>query len=238
MSLKKTILDKVDSIINEEFKTEEVSYVPKIDNSKLTFGNTGLLFEATVLFIDMRGSTKVLNNHHKSSIAKIHMSYLYAVIKIARDLGGEIRSFNGDSMLVFFQGATKTELNKAVKAAMQMKYILSIANPNVNSKLNKYSKIDFGIGIDNGKILCTKIGIPSVTDNKDLVWIGNAVNKSTKLGDNANAPNNIVISKVVYDNLGDNTKYCNGKNMWINDSFEYNKKKEVCYLTNYHWEIS
>lgn len=240
MSLKKKILDKVESIVQEKFEPEEVTYVPQIDNPKLTFGNTGLLFEATVLFIDMRGSTKVLNSHYKSSVAKIHKAYFYTIVKIAKKHGGEIRSFNGDSMLVFFQGTTKDILNNAVQAAMQMKYMFESASPSVNDKIKKYSSIDFGIGIDNGKILCSKIGMSSAYDNKDLVWIGNAVNKSTRLGDTAKHPNNIVISDRIYKYLSDNTKYHDKtkNNMWKKTTFFYNGNKENAYYTNIGWVLN
>lgn len=86
---------------------EEVSSVPDISDSRLTFGNKGLIFEATVLYIDINGSTDFLNNHQKGTVAKLHMSFFHIIITVAKSLGGEVRSFNGDSMLVFFQGTTK-----------------------------------------------------------------------------------------------------------------------------------
>jgi adenylate cyclase len=110
MGLKQDIIDKVKAIVDEEFTVEDVTYVPDIKNSKLTFGNTGLRFEATVLYIDMRGSTEILNKHNKASVAKMHMAYFHTAIKIAKSLGGEVRSFNGDSILIFFQGTTQGDI--------------------------------------------------------------------------------------------------------------------------------
>ena len=77
MSLKKEIKNKVKSIIDDPFEVIDITYIPKIDNPKLTFGNTGLRFKSTTLFIDMRGSTKLLNIHQKRTVAKIHMSYFH-----------------------------------------------------------------------------------------------------------------------------------------------------------------
>ena len=82
---------------------------------KLTFGNTGLKFEATVLYIDMRNSTEILNKHNRATVAKMHMAYFHTVVKIANSLGGEVRSFNGDSMLVFFKGPQKAHYLKQLK---------------------------------------------------------------------------------------------------------------------------
>jgi adenylate cyclase len=247
MGLKQDIIDKVKSILDTEFKIEDVTYVPEINNSKLTFGNTGLKFEATVLYIDMRDSTEILNKHNKATIAKIHMSYFHTVVKIAKSLGGEVRSFNGDSMLVFFQGTSKNTLSNAVQASMQMKYMISNSESGINKLLSDFSAINFGIGLDDGKILCTKIGVGGDSNNQDLMWIGNAVNKSTVISDKSKSPNHIGISSYVYANLNDDAKYGTRKNylnqvervnMWTQSSFVYNGKTEYYYFTSWHWTVT
>lgn len=246
MGLKQNIIDKVKEIVDEKFEVEEVSYVPDIANTKLTFGNNGLEFEATVLYIDMRGSTGILNKHNKPVVAKIHMSYFHTIVKLANSLGGEVRSFNGDSMLVFFQGTTKSTLSNAVKAAMQIRYMLSDQENGINSILSKYTTIDYGIGIDDGKILCTKIGIGGDSNNKDLIWIGNPVNKSVVISDKGGSPNHIGISSYVYGNLNDDVKYHITKdswgneqktNMWSSGTITYNNTVETYYYTSYYWTV-
>lgn len=245
MGMKDDINKKVKAIMDENFVVEDVTYVPDITNTKLTFGNKGLKFEATVLFIDMRGSTGILNKHNKTTVAKIHMAYFHTVVKIATSLGGEVRSFNGDSMLVFFPGTTMKTLSNAVQAAMKMKYM--IAHGGVNDHLSKYSSIDFGIGIDDGKILCTKIGVGGDSNTKDLFWVGNAVNKAVVLGDGAQSPNHIRISKWVYDCLEDDVKYHTKKNawgqeekvnMWTKSYFTYNGQVQEFYYTSFYWSVS
>lgn len=247
MGLKNDITTKVKSILDERFITEDVNTVPDISDSRLTFGNKGLQFDATVLYIDMRGSTEVLNKHNKPVVAKIHMCYFHTIVKIANSLGGEVRSFNGDSMLVFFQGTSKTCLSNAVKAAMQMKYMIATDDGGINKLLEKYTPIDFGIGLDYGKILCTKIGVGGDSNNKDLIWIGNAVNKSTVLSDLSKSPKHISISSLVYENLLDEVKYGIAKDfcgselkvdMWTSEPFVYNDQWETRYSTSWHWTIS
>ena len=238
--MKKNIEDKIKEIIDTKFEVTDITTVPDLDDKRLTFANTGLRFESTTLYIDMRGSTKILNKHNRTSVAKLHKAYFYIIVKIAKSLGGEVRSFNGDGMLVFFQGITKTTLSNAVKSAMQMKYMLT-ENEVVKKKLEKYSSIDFGIGIDDGKILCTKVGLAG-TNNRDLVWIGNAVNKSVKIGDKLRSPKHIGISSLVYNNLNDEVKYHTKKDgskvdMWTQGYFRYNENTEIYYYTNYLWRI-
>lgn len=248
MSLRENITNKVKDIMDTNFVVDDVTYVPDITDTKLTFGNKGLRFEATVLHIDMRGSTTILNNHNRATVAKIHMAYFHTIVTIAGKLGGYVRSFNGDSMLVFFPGTTKVTLSNAVKAAMHMKYIISDGDSGINKLLAKYSAIDFGIGIDDGHILCTKIGIGGDSNNKGLFWAGNAVNKAVKLSDLAKDPYHISLSSRVYNSLTDQTKYVEEENpyskqkekvdMWQSNYFTYNDKLENYYYSNYHWTFT
>ena len=243
--MKLDIENKVRDIIDGDFEVEDVDIVPDLEDSRLTFGNKGLRFEATVLYIDMRGSTKVLNNHNRTTVAKLHMAYFHTIVRIAKSLGGEVRSFNGDGMLVFFQGTTKQSLSNAVQSAMKMKHILTHDESLVKKKIEKYSPLNFGIGLDHGGILCTKVGV-SGTNNRDLVWIGNAVNKSVKIGDNLGAPSHIGISSYVYNNLLDEVKYHITKdiwgyerqiNMWEERWFVYNDENQRFYYTSYYWTV-
>lgn len=245
MALKDDIKSKVKAILDEKFTVTEVSYVPKIDDSKLTFGNTGLKFTGSVLFIDLRGSTKVLNEHNKTTVAKLHMAFFHTIVKIANSLSGNVRSFNGDSALIFFHGDYKATISTAVKCAMQIKYMIDNSEGGINEMLKKYTTLDFGIGVDHGDILCTKVGIGG-EHNRDIFWIGNSVNKSTVLGDNCKSPNHISISKFVYDNLLDWAKYTTRKNflgqdekvdMWRSGFFTYNNSAEYYYYTSYHWTV-
>jgi len=243
MTLKNDIIAKAKEIESAKFEVTPINYVPTIDTSALTFGCTGLEFDATVLYIDMRGSTKVLNSHQKRVVAKLHMIYYHAVVKVAKVNGGEIRSFNGDSLLVFFEGTAKSILSKAVKTAMQIRYSITHL---VNDKLKSYMDIDFGIGLDYGKILATKVGLGGSDTNKDLIWIGNAVNKSTVISDNCKSPNYVGISKLVYDNLEDYVKYGTEKDffgydrkvdMWTSSTFLYNGKHETFYTTSWFFYV-
>lgn len=242
--MKESIEKYVKDIIDSKFNITDIDLVPDLDDKRLTFLNTGLRFEATTLYIDMRGSTKILNNHNRYTVAKLHKAYFYIIVKIAKSLGGEVRSFNGDGMLVFFQGTTKYTLSNAVKAAMKMKYILT-QDEEIKKLFNKFSTINFGIGIDDGKVLCSKVGLSGV-NNRDLVWIGNAVNKSVKIGDKLESPNHIGISSYVYNNLNDDVKYHEKKdyfgikekiNMWKKSTFTYNEKIETYYYTSYFWYV-
>lgn len=202
MSLKENIESKAKEIQDTAFTIKDISFVPSIETKHpgLTFGCSGVKLPVTVLYIDMRGSTHVLNIHNRNVVAKIHMTYYHAIVKIASSMGGEIRSFNGDSLLVFFYGNDVDTVRKAVRAAFKMRYAITDI---VNVNLSRYTDIDFGIGVDCGDVVATKVGIGGSNDNKDLIWIGNAVNKSTKISDLCNSPYNVGISNTVYSKLNE-----------------------------------
>mgnify|MGYP002625419379 CR=1 FL=1 len=240
MSLKNDILKKAKEIRDTNFTKTNATSVPTISNNKLTFGCTGLTFPATVLYIDMRGSTKVLNIHQRRVVAKIHMTYYHAIVKVAKADGGEIRSFNGDSLLVFFYGTTAEVANKAVRSAMRMQYAITQI---INEALKDYTDIDFGIGIDCGDILATKVGLGGTDETKDLIWIGNAVNRSTKISDECKSPKFIGISDAVYKKLDDSLLVYTAKDRWGFDqkhyvwsscNMVYNDQWETMYQTNCH----
>jgi class 3 adenylate cyclase len=133
-------------------------------------------------------------------------------------------------------------VSNAVKAAMQMKYSIKTL---LNENLKRYTDIDFGIGIDHGKILATKVGIGGADETKDLIWIGNAVNKAAKISDKCKSDYNIGISELVYNHLLDYVKYKEKDgllfkqqvDMWDMYSFTYNGEKEKYYKTSYRWDF-
>jgi len=238
---KQDIIDKVKEIIDEGFDIESVTYVPEISDSKLTFGNKSLSFPATVLYIDMRGSTEILNKHNKTTVAKLHMAYFHTIIKVIKPYGGEIRSFNGDSVLLFFYGSTRDIIAKAVSCAMKIKYMLSTED-GIAGYLKKYSSIDFGIGIDYGDIVCTKIGEHRNSNNQDIIWIGNPVNRATVISDKCHHPEHLGISFNTHEMLSDNLKYKKKlgtyveprESIWSPLIFKYNNENHLLYRTNYY----
>ena len=244
MTLKEDILTKAKEIRDANFVKNSTNTVPSITNSKLTFGCTGLTFTATVLYIDMRGSTKVLNLHQSRVVAKIHMTYYHAIVKVAKADGGEIRSFNGDSLLVFFYGTTNDVVRKAVRSAMKMKYAITDI---INETLKDYTDIDFGIGIDCGDVLATKVGLGGTDETKDLIWIGNAVNRSTRISDECKLPYSIGISNAVYGKLDESLLHYKKsnqwgftftENVWSSSWLRYNDNLEIMYTTSCLIEIA
>ena len=238
-----------DSIILEgEFQIEEVNYIPKKGDSKPTFGQNSLEFGASILYIDIRKSTEILKNFYSKTLARINKLFLYTVTKIAIGEGGEVRSFDGDSILVFFHGWSKESINDAVKAAMKMTYALrydnyiSVKFDDLLKKDGLKMKLDFGIGVDcSERILCIKSGVSGDASTQDLVWLAKEVNNAAHLSkDSDNNRNNVRISSLVYKNLKDKTGYGISKqlvtdNIWQGENYDYLTSEYISYIPNKGW---
>jgi class 3 adenylate cyclase len=244
---KKTIKEQVEKYLDENFEIKEIENIPSIDDTWLTFGNRGYLFKACVVFIDLRGSTKLLSTHKKKVVAKIHSAYLDVAASIANDFKGEIRSYNGDSILIFFPGNTKQAIRDGVKTAMKIVHAINDESDGINTILKRknYSTLNFGIGIDHGEILATKIGIKGF-NNRDIFWDSINVNKAVKLSDKGENPYHIYISDTVKTNLLEEVQYHTKKDefgyekkidMWQQDTFLFLDEYKYCYKTNYYWKI-
>ncbi len=209
MSLLTELTEDTVTIFDTAFTITPGIVVPTV--SDLSFDNTAKDLSATVLFIDIKGSTHIVNAMQRTTAAKMYKAFLKGVTKIARTNMGDVRSFNGDGVLVIFAGNGKS--NNAVRAAMEMKYFFQdILTPRLNRYKSQNLQLqsvvfDFGIGIDSGNILVTKAGIGG-EDNRDLVWVGNATNHAVKLAEQSSGENHINISTAVYNEITvDNLKY-------------------------------
>jgi adenylate cyclase len=218
-----------------------VNIIPALEDKRLSFGRAGLGFDATILYIDIKNSASFLNVYTPKVVAKIHMNIFSTVVHIAAIYNGEVRNFNGENLLVFFKDTGKSVTNMAVQAALIMKYMLVIDEKGINKYLlSKYeTSIDFGIGIDCGTVLCTKVCIGG-GNNSNLVFIGNCINKADKLSKMRNYPSNIGITDAIYNNLDDKNKYKKSafdldskEYLWQLDYINYNGKNEFCYSTTY-----
>lgn len=230
------------------YQVTEIDYIPDIDDRNIAFGSKGVKLKASVLYLDMRGSTDVIKQHHKYTVAKLQKAYLHIASQVVSDNGGFVRSFNGDGILAFFPKDLKNTVCNAVQAAMQIKYMLAIKS---KAEFERYHSIDFGIGIDHGELFVTRVGTPRNPNNNDLTWIGLPVNTAVRLGDKSMGPKHIRISDYVYENLLDHVLYYEETvpdywgnktnrrvNMWQRATMELHDSWTYVYETSYYWTIS
>ncbi len=125
-----------------------------------------------------------------------------------------------------------------IRVTLETKWFLSIK---LSTLFEKYSELDYGIGIDWGEVFIVRVEISRDTNNNDLVFIGKCENFAIAIANQAKAPENVEVSFPVYNNLEDNLKYHtknnNKVNMWNDGKVVWNNKSYDTKLTSYYWRL-
>ena len=236
MGFVEDLTNKVRDYLSGDYDITETKGIPTVDN--VSHGKKAKKIKLCAFSIDLRKSSDLLVQHQKQTAGKIHKAFLAVASSVVLKYGGKIRSFQGDSILVFWPANLKSQINDAVKAAMVIKWFLGTK---FSSLFEKYSKLDYGIGIDWGEVFVVRAGISRDSNNNDLVFIGKCVNFAVAIANQAKTPKNIEVSLSVYNNLEDNhvyaTKNNNKVNMWRDGSVEWNNNNYNTKLTGYHWGL-
>ncbi len=220
---KDDLIKDVNYFFDGDYDVVQGRVVPSVD--EVVFGRFGKEVELAMLFIDVKESTKIVDAFRLKTAARMYQSFLRGVTLISLKNDGEVRSFNGDGVLVTFYGESKC--NNAVRSALQMMdFINNILKPKlrsyfVNNKQAQNLLFDCGIGIDVGNIFVVRGGAKG-DDNNDLVWVGNPTNYAVKLsaqskivsqdslGANVTKIYNIHITNRVYSKLKPELKITKG----------------------------
>jgi adenylate cyclase len=211
---------KIKDYMSGDYEIVKTETIPSPEN--VAFGKKAYKIKLTAFCIDLRKSTDLLTVHNKETCGKIHKSYLTIASRIITENGGQLRSFNGDSVLAFFPAKFQRDIENAVGTAFQLKWALDIK---FSKYFEEYSKIDFGIGIDWGDVYIVRAGLPKNDNNNDLVFLGMCVNYASMIANQSKAPHHIEISTDTYSNLSDKWKIGtdNGvkKNMWVDGKINW-----------------
>lgn len=200
MALIDDLRSETQEIVNKSWNRREGEVVP--EPKDLTLGNEGVDFEATFLYADLADSTELAISN-QTVAAEVCKAYLRGTTRIIRQLGGEIRSFDGDRVMgVFIEGAKNTN---AAEAALKVNYFFrSIVVPAFSNFYTSLSlNLNHGVGIDSGRVMVVRGGI---RNNNDLVWIGRAPNVAAKLSAIRESGFSSYITKSVFDIMLDGSK--------------------------------
>lgn len=216
--IKKSELDllsiAINRIISSEVLENDVSDVLPLTDD-LSDSNKIYNGKASMLFVDMRESTKLPEKFDKIQLVKIYRSYIRSVVQAIRYSGGVVRDFMGDGVLaVFIDNEDGGSEDKAVRAA---RYITTVIDKFLNPVLEQKIKhrISCGIGIHTGEISISKVGMKGNEQYDDeenefgIAWIGNSTNLACKFSGAVNC-GTIFISTSTYSALSD----IDGKQKW------------------------
>lgn len=237
MVTKNDLIKGVDDFFSGNYEVTQGTAIPDVADIQL--GKNGRELELAMLFVDIRESTKIVDGFRRITAARMYKSFLWGIAQIARVNDGELRSFNGDGVLVAFIGDSKR--TNAAKAALQMSWFCRyVLKPKVESYFKNNHQLDgldfdFGIGIDVGKVLVVRGGIRG-ENNNDLVWVGNATNYAVKLSSASDDGYYVFITEDVYENMNKLSKFGGNpeQDMWERRSW----KGITVYRSNWWWKPS
>ncbi|MCZ7544831.1 MAG: adenylate/guanylate cyclase domain-containing protein [Anaerolineae bacterium] len=183
---------------------EELDHIPPRD--KLTFTN-GFYVNCSALFVDIRGSSELPNQHRRPKLAKLYRAYLSEVVAImcGNPQCAEI-SIIGDCVAGILDTRTKPHIDCVFSTAAQITSLIDVLN--CKFELRRISPITVGIGMSWGRALMIKAGFSGSTIN-DVVWMGDVVNEASKLcsyGNKDYGDMTMMVSNDFYFNLCDDYK--------------------------------
>lgn len=230
-----SIDSSVTDILKASWSITDGRVVPKTED--IVMKNGGRLVDASYLYADLAGSSKMANSLLKETTAKIIRAYINTASRILRNYGGEIRSFDGDRVMAIFMGEDKE--TKAVRAALAINWaVFEVLRPKIKANWSDgedFCDITHGIGIDTGEALIVRGG---VRDNNDLISIGKAPNRAAKLSE-LRGSQQITITSAVYEAMDNEVAFMeNGQRMW---GQTYNRndsgQNEVIYRSSSYWGV-
>jgi len=239
MSLKVELQHKVSDYLSGNYDTYEPHAVPEPNDIPL--GNKAAKLEATALFIDIRQSSNLTNAFRLQTAAKMVKGYFDGAVRIIGQNGGQVRSFNGDGMLALFVGDQR--LHYAVKAAMQVEWFVdNILQPkldryfeNNRAAMGQGLSFEIGCGLDDSSIFAVRVGIRGTND---VAWVGKGTNTAAKLASRASQPDNVAITRGIYNRLDRSYRYdSDGTHMWSEETFEDIGGLTHAIRTSRYWSV-
>ena len=192
--------ERMREILDSAEAFDEVEGMPS--RSSLTYTN-GFYVNCTALFIDIRGSSKLAENHKRPVLGKLYRAYLSECVAVmnGNETCGEV-FINGDCVSGIFNTPSKTDVDSVFRTAAALNSTVQLLNWRLEQK--GYAPFLCGIGMDYGRALMLKAGYKGSAIN-DVIWMGDVVNQASNLCHEGSRDSRRVlqISKVVHQNLND-----------------------------------
>lgn len=132
--------------------------------------------EVTVVFADIRGFTTLADCIEPNELVMVLNTYLSTLIKVFRKYEGMIIKFGGDSIMAVWN--TPVDCDEHALLATMASVEAQQAIRELQSQEPTLPKIDFGIGVNTGKVIAASIGCE---DHQEYTVIGDVVNIAARL---------------------------------------------------------
>lgn len=191
--LLQALKDDTQKTLTPDFQVEvaETKTIPDLDDSTITFANVEeqrilcKTIETCILFVDIRNSARISTERQPQTLARVYSSFVRSMIFAARHFGGHVRDIIGDRLMVVFD--RERCFQNAVDTAILMNTLSKYVMQPAVKQLARDLEFRCGIGIDFGRMLVTKAGVPKRGDEgefyRSFVWLGKPANIASRLTD-------------------------------------------------------
>ena len=175
------------------------SLVDQLISGKMSLGKEGELREVTVLFVDIRGFTRMSEKMMPADVMHLLNVYFEIMVEVLFRHDGTFDKYIGDELMALFGAPVSMENAplSAIRCALDMKQAL--ARLNVQLEKSGRQAIQIGIGIHTGEALC---GILGSYKTMQYTAIGDTVNTGARLC-SACQPMHILVSEQTMDRVRD-----------------------------------
>lgn len=176
-------LSRIDDILSSTANYEESDDIPKKDD--LTY-KSGKYVQCASLFIDLRGSTDLIETQGRKSktLARIYRAYISEIVAIVNSFQ-TCKEINivGDCVSAMFAGKEETSqpaVIEALQSASMCNGMMKVLNVKFQKKWDGFQELKAGIGVALGRALVIKAGF-SGSGISDLIYMGDVVNRASKM---------------------------------------------------------
>jgi class 3 adenylate cyclase len=156
---------------------------------------------ATVLFVDIRGFTRLTERHDPQEWAQfLSENYFSPLGEIIFQNDGTLDKHIGDCIMAIY-GAPITGANdalRAVRSAVAMRIMMN----EINTRHEAFYQLPIGIGIHTGEVV---VGMFGSARKREYTALGHTVNVAARLEQYA-APDQILISPQTYELIKDHVE--------------------------------
>lgn len=233
MGLLDELKESVKNIVTPAWRERDGRVIPS--SSDIGLGKDGVRMSLAVLYSDIAGSTNLIRTKKDWFVAEIAKAFLVCAVRIIRQHGGVVTSFDGDRVMAVFHGSGNCTL--AAKCGLKINYaVRQIIIPEIRQRYNDCKDFEFNhcTGVDASDVFIVRGGI---RDNDDLVWIGQAPNYAAILSECRGGPSTYITDRV-HDAMHDSVRYGgeNGnENMWRDCYVDIAGERQRCYSSYWWW---
>lgn len=191
---------RIDEILNNsDSEYQDRTDIP--NREQLTYKN-GFYVKCSALFVDIRSSSKIYDNHTRPVQAKIFKTYISELIAVMMS-NPKIHEIyvEGDCVWAIFNTPLRTDIDEVFEISARCSSLIDTLN--IKYRKKGYSKITVGIGMSYKQSLYIKAGYKGSGIN-EIVWLGNLVSEAAKLcsyGNSSSSDQETMVSSVFYGNL-------------------------------------